>query len=73
MTREEALARAAELNRAGDGRWVAHDAGGAWRVVKLSIPGQAPTRPFTETIESKPKPPTPADPRPPFPPETAGF
>lgn len=67
MTREEALARAEELNAAGEGgrRWMVQEAGeGDWRVVQVNVPGLSERGVLKETIEARPKPPTADDPRP---------
>jgi hypothetical protein len=67
MTREEAVARCAELNRAAEGgrRWFPkerHD--GEWDVVSLLVEGFRRTDPLKASIESKPQPAEPPDPRP---------
>jgi hypothetical protein len=67
MTREEALARCAELNaEAGESasfHWLAREREGEWQVVK--VPGLPGGRgPLKEVVEAKPRPQTADDPRP---------
>ncbi|HEX8647288.1 MAG TPA: hypothetical protein VF715_10340 [Thermoleophilaceae bacterium] len=67
MTREEALARAeamnAEAGESADFHWLAQEAEGDWRVVK--VPGLPGGRgPLKEVVEARPRPPTADDPRP---------
>jgi hypothetical protein len=67
MTREEAVARCAELNRdeTGDRRWlVKRVAAEGWEVVSMSGPGLRPLGPLKESVESRPRPSDPPDPRP---------
>ena len=68
MTRDEALARAEQLNRerAEDdpSRWMTQRGdGGEWRVVRVTTPGLSAIRPIKGTVEAKPKPPQADDPR----------
>jgi hypothetical protein len=70
MTRSEAEAECERLQRTHSDRlthrWRAVElVAGEWTVAKLSI---APADPGTPTVETKPRPPTPADPRPDVPP-----
>jgi hypothetical protein len=68
MTREQADARAAELNAepGAAGHWMAQEAvAGEWRLVRLSVAGLEPRRgPLTATTEAAPRPFEAPDPRP---------
>jgi hypothetical protein len=65
MTHDEATARVAELNAAGDGLWfVRADGDGGFDAVRVKgPPGFKPTGPLKTTAEAKPRPPEPDDPR----------
>ena len=68
MTREEAERLSATHNaehpERGAYRWTVQPAGdGAWRVVRVRIPGGVPPD-LKETTEARPKPPMADDPRP---------
>ncbi|HEX2410304.1 MAG TPA: hypothetical protein VHJ39_03960 [Solirubrobacteraceae bacterium] len=67
MTREQAEARAAELNREHPdrhaARWIARAAGDGWEVARVSLPGGARIDPLTATTEAKPRPQPAEDPR----------
>jgi hypothetical protein len=67
VTREEAEARAAKLNReAADGgthHHVVRRAGDAWGVVKIRVPADFRRGEVVETVEAAEKPPYPDDPR----------
>lgn len=67
MTHDEAIAEAARLGREHPDRlthsWLAREAGGDWRVVKIGVPSRGP---LTSTQEAKPRPPQADDPRPPM-------
>jgi hypothetical protein len=69
MTRDQAEAHAAELNREHPdrhaARWVARERDGAWEVARISLPAGMRIDPVSETVESKPKPQA-DDPRPAF-------
>lgn len=67
MTREEAVARCAELNRAAEGgrRWFPkenHD--GDWEIVSVVAEGLRRPDQLKASIETRPKPSEPPDPRP---------
>jgi hypothetical protein len=67
LTREEAVARCAELNRDGEGgqRWFAKKRDdGEWEIVSVAAPGFRRVDPLKATVEAKPKPAEPPDPRP---------
>ena len=67
MTREQAAARCAELNREGDGRqrWFAKVRDdGEWEIVSVVAPGFRRPDPLRATVETKPQPAEPPDPRP---------
>lgn len=67
MTREEAVARCAELNRAAEGgqQWFAKQKGdGDWQIVSVVAAGLRRRDPLKASIETKPKPTEPPDPRP---------
>jgi hypothetical protein len=68
MTREEAAAEAARLNREHPDRathsWLVREvAPGDFGVAKVGLPGQGP---LVNVQEAKPRPPQPDDPRPAF-------
>jgi hypothetical protein len=67
MTRADAENRAAELNREHPERaryrWMAHQAGEAWEVVRMAIPGAIRLDPLTTTTEARPQPAPADDPR----------
>ena len=67
MTRKEAEAEARRLNAEPEGKgfWVAQRVkDDVWRVVHADAPGFKQLRATGVHVESKPKPPEPADPRP---------
>jgi hypothetical protein len=67
MTREEAVARCAELNREGDGaqQWFPKEkTDGEWEIVSIVVEGFRRPDPLKASIETKPKPAAPPDPRP---------
>jgi hypothetical protein len=67
MTREEAVARCAELNRDGEaGRhwFIKQNGDGEWEIVSVLAEGLRRPDPLKAGIEAKPKPSEPADPRP---------
>jgi hypothetical protein len=70
MTHDEAADRAAALNaehpERGRFRWMAREAGGAWQVVRVAIPGGVRIDPLTATVESHARPQPAEDPRPLF-------
>ena len=70
MTREQAEARAAELNRdhpdRATHRWLARESGDAWEVARVALPAGVRLDPFTATTEARPRPPQAPDPRPAF-------
>jgi hypothetical protein len=70
MNKADAENRAAALNREhaerARYRWMAHEAGGAWEVVRMAIPGRMRLDPLTATVESRPQPEPREDPRPLF-------
>ena len=64
MTHDEATARVAELNAAGNGTWFVREAAdGSYEPVRVNVPGLRPAGPLKETIESQERPPEPDDPR----------
>jgi hypothetical protein len=65
MTRDEALARCAAHNAAGeDGHWIAQQvASGDWRAVRLRAPGLRPATAEGTVTEARPKPTYADDPR----------
>jgi hypothetical protein len=67
MTREDAVARAEQLNAEHPDRathtWIPRQSGtGEWEVAKLRMPGLR-RDPLKATTEAKPRPPQPDDPR----------
>ena len=67
MTREEAVTRSAELNRAGEGgrQWFPKESDdGQWEVVSLLVEGFRRPDPLKASIETKPQPAEAPDPRP---------
>lgn len=67
MTRSDAVARCAELNRdeAGDRHWFAKQiTPDGWEVVSISGTGLRARGPLKETVETRPRPSEPPDPRP---------
>jgi hypothetical protein len=76
MSREEAEARAAALNREHPdrhlARWLVRNGADGWHVARVSLPGGVRVDPLKPTIAARP---TPADapaPRPPFHGDVAG-
>ena len=67
MTREEAEARATQLNNEASDRSthrsVVRDNGGAWEVVRILVPRDLRRGPLGKTVEVEEKPPQPDDPR----------
>jgi hypothetical protein len=67
VTREQAEALAARLNREAEDREayerVARQSGDRWEVVKIRVPGELRAGPLRETISADEKPPQPDDPR----------
>jgi hypothetical protein len=67
MTRAEAENRANALNGEHPDRaryrWMAHESGGAWEVVRMAIPGGPQLDPLSATVEARPRPAPPDDPR----------
>lgn len=67
MTREEAVARCAELNRDGESgrQWFPKEkSDGDWAIVSVAGQGVRRSEPLKASIETKPKPTEPPDPRP---------
>lgn len=67
MTREEAVARCAELNRDGTGgrQWFARrNDDGEWEIVSVVVEGLRRSDPLKASIETKPEPREQPDPRP---------
>jgi hypothetical protein len=67
MTRAEAENRAKALNGEHPDRaryrWMAHESGGAWDVVRMAMPGAIRLDPLKATVESRAQPAPPEDPR----------
>jgi hypothetical protein len=67
MTREEAEARAAALNREHPdrhvARWMVGEGGDGWEVARVSLPGGVRIDPLKATTEAKPRPQPADDPR----------
>jgi hypothetical protein len=70
MTKADAENRAAEFNREhperAQYRWIAHESGASWEVVRVAIPGAIRLDPVVATVESQPRPEPREDPRPLF-------
>jgi hypothetical protein len=70
MTREEAQAKAAALNREHPdrhrARWLARERADGWQVARVSLPGGVRIDPLKPTVAAKPRPPDAPDPRPAF-------
>ena len=69
MTREEAQARADELNAGAEDRsehrWISWEAeSGGWQVLKVTVPGMKFNADLHTATEQRPKPDEPPDPRP---------
>ena len=69
MTRDEAQARADELNRTASGpsehRWIARELEpGGWQVLKVTVPGMNLSSDRHTATEQRPEPGEPPDPRP---------
>lgn len=67
MTREQAEAHAAELNREHPdrhvARWMVRAAGDGWEVARVSFPGGVRLDPLKAGVESRPRPQPAEDPR----------
>ena len=67
MTRDEALAHAAQLNAEHPNRrqfrWIAHEATDGWDA-RLTLPNDPSAQPPIASVEARPRPPQPGDPRP---------
>ena len=71
MTREQAQARADELNAGApdrsEHRWIARESElGDWKVLKVTVPGMNFNADLHTATEQRPKPDEPPDPRPPI-------
>ena len=68
MTREEALARADQLNAEHPDRashhWIARHGADGWTVAHIVLPKDLVREPIASTAEARPRPPTADDPRP---------
>ncbi|NUT56235.1 MAG: hypothetical protein HOQ03_09660 [Thermoleophilia bacterium] len=68
MTREQAQARAAQLNAEHPERashhWIARHGAEGWTVARIALPEGLAREPMTSTTEARPRPPTADDPRP---------
>lgn len=67
MTRADAESRAADLNREHPERarfrWMAHESGGSWEVVRMGIPGAIRLDQLKTTVEAHTRPAPADDPR----------
>jgi hypothetical protein len=70
MTRDEAVQRAADLNREhpdrATHRWLAREAADGWQVARVALPKGMRLDPLRTTAEARPRPPQAPDPRPAF-------